>query len=215
MKHRTKILIVDDHALLRHGLMSIIKYQKDMEVVGEAENGEHAVRLAKALAPDLVVMDLVMPVMDGVEATRLIKAASPSTKVLILTTFGTSADISRALEAGATGAVMKDTPDDKLLSSIRRILNGETVLSPEIEHMIKNEPEPPKLTERQIDILSSLARGFTNRDIALQLGLKPSGVRVHIDAILSKLNAATRTEAVAIAIQRHLLKENPPSNLVP
>ena len=103
-------------------------------------------------------------------------------------------------------------PDDKLLSALRRIVRGEAVLSPEIEHMIQNEPEPPKLTERQLEILRSLARGFTNRDIALQLGLKPSGVRVHIDAILSKLNAATRTEAVAIAIQRHLLK-NPPSNL--
>ena len=211
---KSRILVVDDHALLRHGLKSIIKYQKDMEVVGEAENGKAAVQLAKAISPNIVVMDLVMPVMDGVESTRLIKAASPQTKILILTTFGTSADISRALDAGATGAVMKDTPEDKLLSAIRRIAKGETVLSPDIEHMIRNEPEPPKLTERQLDILNALARGFTNRDIALQLGLKPSGVRVHIDAILSKLNAATRTEAVAIAIQRHLLK-NPPSNHVP
>ena len=175
---KSRILIVDDHALLRHGLMSIIQYQKDMEVVGEAENGNLAVQLAKTLQPDLVVMDLVMPVMDGVEATRLIKAASPQTKILILTTFGTSADISRALEVGATGAVMKDTPDDKLLSTMRRIVKGENILSPEIEHMIKNEPETPKLTERQLDILNSLARGFTNRDIAAQLGLKPSGVRV-------------------------------------
>ena len=211
---KTRILIVDDHALLRHGLKSIIQYQKDMEIVGEAENGKVAAQQAKSLLPDLVVMDLVMPVMDGVEATRLIKAESPLTKILILTTFGTSADISRALDAGASGAVMKDAPDDKLLSAMRRIAKGETVLSPDIEHMLRNEPEPPKLTERQLDILDSLARGFTNRDIALQLGLKPSGVRVHIDAILSKLNAATRTEAVAIAIQRHLLK-NPPSNLVP
>ena len=211
---KSRILIVDDHALLRHGLMSIIQYQKDMEVVGEAENGNLAVQLAKTLQPDLVVMDLVMPVMDGVEATRLIKAASPQTKILILTTFGTSADISRALEVGATGAVMKDTPDDKLLSTMRRIVKGENILSPEIEHMIKNEPETPKLTERQLDILNLLARGFTNRDIAAQLGLKPSGVRVHIDAILSKLYAATRTEAVAIAIRRHLLKD-PPPNLEP
>ena len=211
---KTRILIVDDHALLRHGLKSIIQYQKDMEIVGEAENGKVAAQQAKSLLPDLVVMDLVMPVMDGVEATRLIKAESPLTKILILTTFGTSADISRALDAGASGAVMKDTPDDKLLSAMRRIAKGETVLSPDIEHMLRNEPEPPKLTERQLDILDALARGFTNRDIALQLGLKPSGVRVHIDAILSKLNAATRTEAVAIAIQRHLLK-NPPSNPVP
>ena len=109
---------------------------------------------------------------------------------------------------------MKDTPDDKLLSTMRRIVKGENILSPEIEHMIKNELETPKLTERQLDILNLLARGFTNRDIAAQLGLKPSGVRVHIDAILSKLYAATRTEAVAIAIRRHLLKD-PPPNLEP
>ena len=203
---KSRILIVDDHALLRRGLKSIIQYQKDMEVVGEAENGKVAVQQAKSLLPDLVVMDLVMPVMDGVEATRLIKAASQQTKILILTTFGTSVDISRALDAGASGAVMKDTPDDKLLSAMRRIAKGETVLSPDIEHMLRNEPEPPKLTERQLDILDALARGFTNRDIALQLGLKLSGVRVHMDAILSKLGAATRTEAIAIAIRKHLLK---------
>ena len=206
---KSRILIVDDHALLRHGLMSIIRSQKDMEGIGEAENGKLAIQLAKTSLPDLVIMDLVMPVMDGVEATRLIKAVSPQTKVLILTTFGTSADISRAIEAGANGAIMKDTPDDKLLSAMRCVAKGETILSPEIEHMIKNEPEPPKLTGRQLDILNSLALGYTNRDIALQLGLKPSGVRVHIDAILSKLNAATRTEAVAIAIQRQLLKLPP------
>lgn len=206
MKQKIKILIVDDHGLLRHGLKSIIQYQKDMEVVGEAENGEIAVRQTRTLSPDLVVMDLVMPVMGGVEATRLIKAASPQTKVLILTTFGSSADISRALEVGATGAMMKDSPDDKLLAAMRHVFNGETVLAPEIAHMIKNEPDPPRLTERQIDILHSLARGQTNRDIALQLGLKPSGVRVHIDALLNKLGAATRTEAVAIAMRRQLIK---------
>lgn len=206
MKQKIKILIVDDHGLLRHGLKSIIQYQKDMEVVGEAENGEIAVRQTRTLSPDLVVMDLVMPVMGGVEATRLIKAASPQTKVLILTTFGSSADISRALEVGATGAMMKDSPDGKLLAAMRRVFNGETVLAPEIAHMIKNEPDPPRLTERQIDILHSLARGQTNRDIALQMGLRPSGVRVHIDALLKKLGAATRTEAIAIAMRRQLIK---------
>ena len=203
---KSRILIADDHALLRHGLTSLIQCQKDMEVVGEAGNGKTAVQLAKTLLPNLVVMDLVMPVMDGVEATRLIIEASPQTKILILTTFGTSADISRALAAGATGAIMKDMPDDKLLSAMRRIIKGEKFLAPEIEHMIRNEPEPPELTERQLDILRSLSIGYTNRDIALQLGLKPSGVRVHIDAILSKLGAATRTEAMAIAMRKHLLK---------
>ena len=175
---KSRILIADDHALLRHGLTSLIQCQKDMEVVGEAGNGKTAVQLAKTLLPNLVVMDLVMPVMDGVEATRLIIEASPQTKILILTTFGTSADISRALAAGATGAIMKDMPDDKLLSAMRRIIKGEKFLAPEIEHMIRNEPEPPELTERQLDILRSLSIGYTNRDIALQLGLKPSGVYV-------------------------------------
>ena len=203
---KSRILIADDHALLRHGLTSLIQCQKDMEVIGEAGNGKTAVQLAKTLQPNLVVMDLVMPVMDGVEATRLIMEASPQTKILILTTFGTSADISRALAAGATGAIMKDMPDDKLLSAMRRIIKGEKFLAPEIEHMIRNEPEPPELTERQLDILRSLSIGYTNRDIALQLGLKPSGVRVHVDAILSKLGAATRTEAMAIAMRKHLLK---------
>ena len=111
-----------------------------------------------------------------------------------------------ALEVGATGAMMKDSPDGKLLAAMRRVFNGETVLAPEIAHMIKNEPDPPRLTERQIDILHSLARGQTNRDIALQMGLKPSGVRVHIDALLKKLGAATRTEAIAIAMRRQLIK---------
>ena len=203
---KSRILIVDDHALLRHGLTSLIQCQKDMEIVGEAGNGKIAVQLAKTLLPDLVVMDLVMPIMDGVEASRLIVEALPQTKILILTTFGTSVDISRALAVGATGAIMKDMPDDKLLSAMRRIIKGEKFLAPEIEHMIKNEPEPPKFTERQLDILRSLSLGYTNRDIALQLGLKLSGVRVHMDAILSKLGAATRTEAIAIAIRKHLLK---------
>lgn len=203
---KSRILIVDDHSLLRHGLKSIIQYQPDLEVVGEAENGEVAVRLAKTILPDIVVIDLVMPVMDGVTATRLIKNDVPQAKILILTTFGSSADISSALRFGASGAIMKDTPDDRLLSSIRKILDGEKVLSPEIEHMLKNEPEIPKLTERQQDILDSIARGLTNKDIAIMLGLKPSGVRVHIDAILSKLGAANRSEAVAIALRKHLLK---------
>ena len=203
---KSRILLVDDHALLRHGLALILGYQKDVTVVGEAENGKTAIALAEKTSPDLVIMDLMMPVMDGVEATKLIKEKSPETKILILTTFGTSADVARAVSAGASGAIMKDTPDEKLLRAIRQVLAGRTFFSPEIEHMIKNEPPPPELTERQAEILHSLMRGLTNRDIAKQFGLKPSGVRVHLDAILWKLGAATRTEAVAIALRKHLLK---------
>ena len=203
---KSSILLVDDHALLRHGLASIIRYQKDMEVVAEAENGKAAIPLASKHNPDLIIMDLMMPVMDGVEATKRIREKSPTAKILILTSFGTSADVSRAISAGAVGAVMKDTPDERLLVFIRQALDGRHVFSPEIAHMIRNEPPPPELTERQLEILHSITRGLTNRDIAKQFGLKPSGVRVHLDAILQKLGAATRAEAVAIALRKHLLK---------
>ena len=203
---KSSILLVDDHALLRHGLASIIRYQKDMEVIAEAENGKAAIQLASRHNPDLVIMDLMMPVMDGAEATKRIREKLPGAKILILTSFGTAADVSRAIDAGAIGAVMKDTPDERLLTFIRQALEGRTVFSSEIAHMIRNEPPPPELTERQIEILHSLTRGLTNRDIAKQFGLKPSGVRVHLDAILQKLGAATRTEAVAIALRKHLLK---------
>ena len=201
----TRILLVDDHALLRHGLSAVLSLQSDFEVVGEASDGQEAVRLANKLQPDIVIMDLAMPKMDGVEATRLVKQSSPETKVVILTSFGTSADVSRALAAGASGAIVKDTPDRQLITAIRGVLAGKTVLSPEIRNMLENEP-PPELTQRQLDILYSISRGLTNKDIATQLGLAPSGVKTHIEAILAKLGAATRAEAVAIALRKHMLK---------
>ena len=205
MKKHT-ILLVDDHALLRHGLAAILSYQKDLEVVGEASNGKDAVHLAARLQPELVIMDLMMPVIDGVEATRQITEATPNVKVLILTSFGTSADVSRALDAGAAGAIMKDSRDEELLAAIHDTLAGRKVLSPDIAHMLKNEPPPPELTDRQLEILQSLTSGLSNKDIAEQLGLRPSGVKVHLKAIFAKLGAATRAEAVAIALRKHLLK---------
>jgi DNA-binding NarL/FixJ family response regulator len=203
---KIRILLVDDHALLRHGLSAVLSLQKDFEVVGEAGDGHEAVKRASQLRPDVIIMDLAMPRINGAEATKLIKAELPDTKVMILTTFGMSADVSRALEAGASGAIVKDTAEKQLVAAIRGVFAGRTILSPEIRHMLDNEPQPPELTERQLDILLSISRGLTNKDIATQFGLSPSGVKTHLEAILSKLGAATRAEAVGIAMRKQLLK---------
>jgi DNA-binding NarL/FixJ family response regulator len=203
---KIRILLVDDHALLRHGLSAVLSLQKDFEVVGEAGDGHEAVKRASQLRPDVIIMDLAMPRINGAEATKLIKAELPDTKVMILTTFGMSADVSRALEAGASGAIVKDTAEKQLVAAIRGVFAGRTILSPEIRHMLDNEPQPPELTERQLDILLSISRGLTNKDIATQFGLSPSGVKTHLEAILAKLGAATRAEAVGIAMRKQLLK---------
>jgi len=202
---KTKILIVDDHALLRRGLADLLRYEKDLVVVGEASDGEAAIATAAELKPDVVVMDLVMPVMDGVEATRRIKESLPDTKILILTTFGTSADVSRAIAAGASGAIMKDASMEDQLNAIRTVASGGKVLSPEIAKAVQEEPLP-ELTERQLVILESAARGLTNKDIATMLEISVDAVKQHLAAICVKLNAANRVEAVAIALRKHLLK---------
>ena len=205
MKSKTRILIVDDHALIRRGLADLLRYEKDLAVVGEASDGEAAVAVATELKPDVVVMDLMMPVMDGVEATRRIKAVLPEAKILILTTFGTSVDVARAIAAGASGAIMKDASMEDQLNAIRTVASGDKVLSPEIEKAVQEEPLP-EFTERQQLILESIARGLTNKDIANMLDISPDAVKQHLAAICSKLGAANRAEAVNVAHRKHLLK---------
>ena len=205
MKSKTRILIVDDHALIRRGLADLLRYEKDLAVVGEASDGEAAVAVATELKPDVVVMDLMMPVMDGVEATRRIKAVLPEAKILILTTFGTSVDVARAIAAGASGAIMKDASMEDQLHAIRTVASGGKVLSPEIEKAVQEEPLP-EFTERQQLILESIARGLTNKDIANMLDISPDAVKQHLAAICSKLGAANRAEAVNVAHRKHLLK---------
>ena len=205
MKSKTRILIVDDHALIRRGLADLLRYEKDLAVVGEASDGEAAVAVATELKPDVVVMDLMMPVMDGVEATQRIKTALPEAKILILTTFGTSVDVARAIAAGASGAIMKDASMEDQLHAIRTVASGGKVLSPEIEKTVHEEPLP-EFTKRQLVILESAARGLTNKDIANMLDISPDAVKQHLAAICSKLGAANRVEAIAIAIRKHLLK---------
>jgi len=201
-----RILIADDHALLRHGLMMVFALHKDLSVVGEAKNGIEALRLAKSTVPDVVIMDLSMPNMDCVEATQKIREAVPSTRILILTTFGTSADVSRAIRAGASGALVKDASDDELIRAIRKVAAGQQAFSREIAAILKTEPEPPELTERQKQLLASIVDGLASEAIAANLGISAYSVNQQLDAIRKKLGAANRTEAVAIALRKQLLK---------
>ena len=206
MTKTIKVLLADDHAIMRMGLSSLMETARDIAVVGEADDGESAVRKSLKLQPDVVIMDLMMPVMDGVEATAEIRRRLPGTKVLILTTFGTADGIAHALNAGASGALMKNVEYSKLLDAIRRIDRGERIVSPEIEAHIAEHPPLPGLTPRQREILESITKGLTNADIAKQLGIRIDSVQEHISAILLKLGASTRSEAVAIVLRKHLLK---------
>jgi len=201
-----RVFLADDHGLLRLGLATLIEFNDDLEIVGDAENGEQTVERVCQLKPDVVIMDLMMPILDGVGATKLIKERLPKTKVLILTSYGTSADVSRAVRAGASGALVKDTPNDELIDSIRRIAAGESVFSSEIERLIADEPAPLEFTQRQLEVLNAVTRGFSNAEIGKMLGISADAVRQHIMKICEALGAANRTEAVAIALRKHLLK---------
>ena len=206
MGNKIKVLIADDHAIVRMGLSALLSAKKDIEVVGQARNGEAAVRDALRLAPDVVVMDLMMPKRDGVSATAEIKAKRPDTKIIILTTFATSDGITKALEAGATGAILKNAENASLVTMIRKVAAGERVLAPEVEELLQEDPPVEKLTPRQAEVLESLSRGLTNKDIARQLGISDRSVDEHVEALLQKIGASNRTEAVVIALRKHLLK---------
>ena len=201
-----RVLIADDHAIVRHGLCALLGTERGIEVVGEAKDGNEAVARTKHLAPDVVIMDIVMPRKDGVEATVEIRAAVPSAKIVVLTSFGTSDKISRAIEAGATGALMKTAEDRELLSAIRTVANGGRVISPAVRKLISTDPPAPELTPRQLEILQAMARGLTNKDIAKMFSIRTDGVNEHVLAILAKLGAANRTEAVATAIRKQLIR---------
>lgn len=207
MSEPVKILIADDHALVRMGLAAILETNPGLRVVGDAEDGREAVAKAEALKPDVILMDVVMPEMDGAAATDAILAAHPQTKVIILTSFVEADGIARALEAGAHGALLKTIDNRELVDALRRVVAGETVISPEIRKMLKTSPPVRPLTERQKSILDSMTRGLTDADIALQLNLSTNSVREHVTTIYSKIGAANRAEAIAIAYRKHLLED--------
>ena len=203
---KTRILIVDDHALMRMGLRSMLDMQSDMEVVGEAGNGQKAIDLAKSLTPDIIIMDLMMPKVNGAEATKAILDALPGTKIIILTSFGNSADLARAISNGAVGVQMKDAPTEALLKAIRKVMRGETAIPPDFLKDGELESAAIQLTEKQSEILQSVVRGYANKDIAKQFGISEAGVKKHLRLIFAKLGAANRSEAVGIALHKQMLK---------
>ena len=205
MKRKIKVLIADDHELVRTGLGSLIDLEDDMKCVGMVKNGALAVELAAKLSPDVVVMDLVMPVLGGIAATSKVVAECPAAKVLILTTYGSADELRQAMDNGASGAILKTAPNGEILEAIRKLAAGTSIAFPAEEADPSGEPDIPRLTLRQREILKSLSRGLSNDDIALQLGISHSRVKKHVSNILRKLGAATRAEAVARAMQKRLL----------
>lgn len=201
-----RIFIADDHSVVRLGLAALFKYQRDFKVVGEADDGETTLELVAELKPDVLVLDLMMPGMDGVTTARLVRERTPETKILILTSFGTSADLARAVAAGVSGAVLKGAANEELTAAIRTVAAGGEAFSTEIEEELRNVPEPPVFTRRQREILESVTRGLTNPDIAKQLGISTDAVKQHLNAIYQKLDVSTRTEAITVALRRQLLK---------
>lgn len=206
MKTPIRILIADDHTVVRTGLAALIDTIPGMTVVGEACNGDEAVCMAVKLKPDVIIMDLMMPKKDGAAATEELHRLAPETRVLLLTSFATSDGISRAIDAGATGAVMKDSPNDVLIDAVRTVASGGEAISAEIKRLIASDPPVQSLTPRQEEVLQSMMRGLTNKDIARQLSISEDRVEQHVRTLLTKLGAANRTEAVALAFRKHLLK---------
>lgn len=204
---KARILIADDHEIVRTGLSLVLGYQEDFTVVGQASDGVEAVQLARTLHPDIVILDLMMPNMDGARATRAIRADNPQTHIVILTTYATSAEIINALDAGASGALSKDTSNTDLVQALHDILAGKHVLSPDIKDLIQVNDTAGRLTSRQREILGYLAKGLSNHEIAQLLNIGEDGVKFHLRSLFAKLGAATRTEAVAVALRNHLLHD--------
>lgn len=207
MKPSIKIVIADDHLVVRMGLVSLISLEPGMSVVGEAEDGESAVELVRRLHPDVVVMDVMMPQMNGVEATEKIAAEFPDTRILLLTTFSASNEVVQALDAGAAGAIVKDSSQQELIAAIKDIASGKRVISPEISRTIAGVSQRPRLSTRHLTILNYVTKGLSNPEIGKLLGIGPDCVKAHLKVIYSLLGVATRTEAVAAALRENLLDD--------
>lgn len=200
------VIIADDHAVVRTGLAALLETEGDIEVVGLAQDGIEAVALAARHKPDVAILDLQMPRMNGIAATAEIAKSSPGTRVVVLTTFSSSDDISAALEAGAVGAFMKTATETELIAAVREVAAGRRLVQQDVSRLLKSDPPAPRLTDRQLRILELMTAGLTNQDIARQIGITPSGVNQHILNLLGKLGAANRTEAAAIAVRKGLVK---------
>ena len=203
---KIRILIADDHAVMRMGLNALFDTVGEFEVVGEAADGAEAVEMTVRRKPDVVIMDLVMPVMDGVSATGEIMKRAPNAHVLLLTTYGSSDGIAHALDAGASGAVLKSASNENLISAIKDVAAGRTSIANDIRRMMQDDPPIKPLTPRQTEILSYVMRGLTNQDIAKATGIRVDSVGQNLTTIFNKLGAANRAEAITIALRKQLLK---------
>lgn len=207
-----RVLIADDHHVVRRGLLFFLKTQKDIEVVGEASNGEEAVQLATALKPDIILMDLVMPKLNGIEATAKVKELLPKTEILMLTSFSDRDHVIPALEAGAAGYQLKDIEPDELVKSIRQIMGGEHILHPDAtitleaqQQELANAPHTANpLTPRERDVLAELTKGKSNKEIASSLFVTEKTIKTHISNIFSKLEVQDRTQAALYAVKHGL-----------
>lgn len=203
------VLIADDHPFVRHGLRTYLDTLEDMEVLDEAADGARAVELTSRLLPDVVLMDLVMPELDGIEATRQIKAASPATKVIVLTSFDDDEKVFPAIKAGAAGYLLKDVRPADLAEAIRKASRGEALLAPSVAARLMQEVSgertaPGGLTDRELDVLRLIARGLPNKQIAAELVVSEKTVKTHVSNILAKLHLADRTQAALYAVREGL-----------
>ena len=219
MSESISILITDDHALVRQGIRDFLELQPDLSVAGEADSGEAAVRLAGELVPDVVLMDLVMPGMGGVEATRLVKQASPHSQIIVLTSYHEDEYIFPALRAGATSYVLKDIGPDELADTIRKAARGESILHPRVAARVVQEMRGAKrdtpnlfneLSDREIEVLRLIAAGLANAEIAQKLVISEKTVKGHVSNILSKLHILDRTQAAVFAWQQGLVARRDP-----
>ena len=205
-----RVLIVDDHPVVRDGLRGMLDAQPDLEVLGEAANGHQALAAVARETPDVVLMDLRMPELDGVEATRRIRDGHPGVSVLVLTTYDDDTAILRAVEAGATGYLLKDAPREDLFAAVRAAACGETTLAPSVAAKLMRglgrEPDAEELTAREREVLALVADGATNRAIARQLHLSEATVKTHLVHVYAKLGVDDRTAAVTTALRRGLLR---------
>ena len=211
MSEKIRILIADDHPVVRDGLVAILSTQDDLEVVGEAGNGRETVALAAERQPNVILLDLAMPEMDGVETLRQLRQANPDVRVIVFTAFDTDERILTAVQAGAQGYLLKGAPRQELFNAIRVVHSGGSLLQPIVAsrllRQVSQEPEQPvePLTPRELEVLERLAQGLQNKEIAAELVISERTVKFHVSAILGKLDAGNRTEAVAIAAQRGLI----------
>ncbi|MEM8530673.1 MAG: response regulator transcription factor [Chloroflexota bacterium] len=210
---RISVLMVDDHRLVRQGLQDFLELQDDLEIVGEASSGEEGVQLAQDVLPDVVLMDLVLPGIDGVEATRRIKAVSPSTQIIVLTSFTDDDKVFPAIKAGAISYLLKDVQPEELARAIRAAQRNEAVLHPEVAAKLMQEFNVPRpadnpveqLTERELEVLRLIARGKSNKEIADTLIISEKTVKTHVSNILSKLHLADRTQAAIYALRQRIV----------